>query len=152
MPELLSYCDVVLADVDTAKLYFGITPDEKDLVNSTFELLHNRLPNAAYIVMTMRVLESASSNEYTGYLWHQGKVYQSKPYRIQQIAERIGAGDAFMAGIIHGIKLNLSQQETIERATACGVIKHTITGDFNIASAEEINTLIQQGGGGRIIR
>ena len=152
MPELLQYCDIILADVDTAKLYFGISPDEKDLVNSTFGLLHKHLPNASHIVMTMRVQESASSNQYIGYLWHKGTVHQSKPYRIQQIAERIGAGDAFMAGVIHGIRSKQSLDDTIEFATACGVIKHSITGDFNIASPEEIKTLMQQGGSGKIIR
>ncbi len=152
MPELLEYCDIILADVDTAKLYFGISPDEKNLVHSTFDLLHDHIPNASHIVMTMRVQESASSNQYIGYLWHKGEIHQSKPYRIQQIAERIGAGDAFMAGVIHGIRSNLKPDETIELATACGVIKHSITGDFNIASLEEVNTIIKQGGSGRIIR
>lgn len=152
MPELLQYCDIILADVDTARLYFGISPDEKDLVNSTFGLLHKHLPNASHIVMTMRVQESASSNQYIGYLWHKGAIHQSRPYRIQQIAERIGAGDAFMAGVIHGIRSKLSLDETIEFATACGVIKHSITGDFNIASHEEIRILMQQGGSGKIIR
>lgn len=152
MPQLLTHCDVILADVDTAKLYFGVDPDENNLVNHTFELLHNRLPKAKFMVMTMRVQESASANQYIGYLWHNGTVYQSRPYRIDQIAERIGAGDAFMAGVIHGIRSKMPLQDAIELATACGVIKHSITGDFNIATREEIDTLIRQGGSGKIIR
>lgn len=152
MPGLLSNCDVILADVDTAKLYFGIAPDEKNLVDSTFELLQQRLPKAGHIVMTMRVQESATSNQYIGYIWHKGSIYRSKPYRIGQIAERIGAGDAFMAGVIYGLRSKMSLEDTIEFATACGVIKHSITGDFNIASPEDIKTLMQQGGSGRIIR
>ncbi|MFT3702937.1 MAG: sugar kinase [Agriterribacter sp.] len=152
MPPLLQYCDIILADVDTAKLYFGIEPDENNLVESTFSLLKKSLPKVSYIAMTMRVQESASANQYIGYLWNGGKIYQSKPYYIQQIAERIGAGDAFMAGIIHGLKSKQPLEDTIEFATACGVIKHSITGDFNLATTEEINTVIKQGGSGRIIR
>ncbi|MBX2922858.1 MAG: sugar kinase [Chitinophagaceae bacterium] len=152
MPGLLKYCNVILADIDTAKLYFGIEPDENDLVQSTFKLLKQTLPGVQYMAMTMRVQESASANQYIGYLWHDGQIHQSKPYNIQQIAERIGAGDAFMAGIIHGLKNNLTLAETIEFATACGVIKHSITGDFNIATLDEINTVIKQGGSGKIIR
>jgi len=102
--------------------------------------------------MTMRFQESASANRYVGYIWHDGKIYESKPYNIQQIAERIGAGDAFMAGILYGLKSNLPLQETIDFATACGVIKHSITGDFNLATKEEVDTLIKQGGSGKIIR
>lgn len=152
MPRLLSYCDVLLADVDTAKLYFGIEPDENNLVESTFNLVKQALPAVKHIAMTMRVQESASANQYIGYLWSDGHIHQSKPYHIQQIAERIGAGDAFMAGIIHGLKNKLPLADTIEFATACGVIKHSITGDFNIATLDEVNTIIKQGGSGKIIR
>ncbi len=152
MPELLQYCDVLLADVDTAKLYFGIEPDAAHLVESTFALLKKALPNVKHIAMTMRRQESASSNQYTGYLWNEGKIYTSQAYHMQHIAERIGAGDAFMAGLIHALKTKSSLNEAIEFATACGVIKHTITGDFNIATKQEIDTVIQQSGSGRIIR
>lgn len=152
MPELLRYCDVILADVDTARRYFGIEPDQHHLVESTFRLLKEVLPRAQYIAMTMRKQESADTNEYTGYLWHNGDIFTSRPYQIQQIAERIGAGDAFMAGLIHSLKNKAGLREAIEFATACGVIKHSITGDFNIATLQEIETLIQQGGSGRIIR
>lgn len=152
MPGLLKYCDVLLADIDTAKLYFGIEPDENNLVENSFALIKEKLPKVKYIAMTMRVQESASANQYIGYLWHDGNIHQSKPYYIQQIAERIGAGDAFMAGIIHGLKNKLPLAETIEFATACGVIKHSITGDFNIATLDEVNTVIKQGGSGKIIR
>ncbi len=152
MPALLQFCDVVLADVDTAKLYFGIEPDPANLVESSFALIKKTLPNVKHIAMTMRKQESANSNQYIGHLWREGKIYTSRPYHIQQIAERIGAGDAFMAGLIHSLKMGRSPEETIEFATACGVIKHSITGDFNVATREEIETVMQQGGSGRIIR
>ena len=152
MPRLLNYCDVLLADIDTAKRYFGIEPNENNLVESSFALIKEKLPLVKHIAMTMRVQESASANQYIGYLWKEGEIYQSKPYYIQQIAERIGAGDAFMAGIIHGLKNKLPLAATIEFATACGVIKHSITGDFNIATLDEVNTIINQGGSGKIIR
>lgn len=152
MPELLDYCDVLLADVDTAKLYFGIEPDPANLVESTFGLLKKKLPSVKYIAMTMRVQESASANQYIGYLWNENNIYTSRSYSIQQIAERIGAGDAFMAGLIHSLSTQQPLQDAIEFATACGVIKHSITGDFNIAGKEEILTVIQQRGSGRIIR
>ncbi|HEX5026660.1 MAG TPA: sugar kinase, partial [Agriterribacter sp.] len=152
MPELLQFCDVLLADVDTAKLYFGIEPDPSNLVESTFMLLQKALPDVKYIAMTMRRQDSASSNHYTGYLWNKGNIHTSQPYQMQSIAERIGAGDAFMAGLIHSLKTESSLPDAIEFATACGVMKHTIMGDFNIATKAEIDTIIAQSGSGRIIR
>jgi 2-dehydro-3-deoxygluconokinase len=152
MPELLSYCDVVLADVDSAKLYFNINPDENILVKSTCSLLKEKLPNVEYIAMTMRNQKSASSNGYTGYLWHNGTVVSSSEYSIDGIAERIGAGDAFMAGLIYGLHQNQPLQQVIEFATAAGVMKHSIVGDMNVASKEEVEMIIKQKGSGRIIR
>ena len=151
MPKLLEYCDVILADVDAAKLYFNIHPDENNLVESTCSLLKEKLPNVKYIAMTMRYQNNAS-NEYVGYLWNNGAVVSSTTYKIDNIAERIGAGDAFMAGLIYGLQEQQPLQQVIEFATACGVMKHYITGDMNIASKEEIETIIQQKGSGRIIR
>jgi 2-dehydro-3-deoxygluconokinase len=152
MPELLSYCDVVLADVDSAKLYFNINPDENNLVESTCVLLKEKLPNVKYIAMTMRTQKSASSNGYKGYLWHNNEMISSSEYSIESIAERIGAGDAFMAGLIYGLHQNLPLQQVIEYATACGVMKHSIVGDMNVASKEEVEMIVKQKGSGRIIR
>lgn len=152
MPDLLQYCNVLLADVDTAKLYFGINPDPGNLVGDTFRLLKLAMPKLETIAMTMRVQESASANQYIGYLWQDGAVYTSQAYNISQIAERIGAGDAFMAGLIHTLHNGQPLQDAIEFATACGVIKHSITGDFNIATREEVAMIMQQKGSGKIIR
>lgn len=151
MPELLEYCDVILADVDAAKLYFNIIPDENNLVESTCSLLKEKLPRVKYIAMTMRY-QNNTSNEYVGYLWNDGVLVCSATYKIDNIAERIGAGDAFMAGLISGLQEQQPLQEVIEFATACGVIKHYIMGDVNIASKEEVELIIQQKGSGRIIR
>ncbi|RED23653.1 2-dehydro-3-deoxygluconokinase [Flavobacterium cutihirudinis] len=151
MPELLEYCNVVLADVDAAKLYFNIKPEENNLVESTCSLLKEKLPNTKYIAMTMRYQQN-SSNEYVGYLWYDNAIVASSKYKIDNIAERIGAGDAFMAGLIYGLQEKQPLHEVIEFATACGVMKHFVTGDMNIASKEEIELIMQQKGSGRIIR
>ena len=152
MPGLLEYCDVVLADVNTAKLYFKIQPDEKNLVESTFELLRDKLKSVSSLAMTMRTQDSANSNLYTGYLWNNGSIKKSKSYTLNQVAERIGAGDAFMAGLIHGIRQGETDQATIEFATACGVMKHSLSGDFNIATKEEVISIMGQSASGKIIR
>lgn len=152
MPPLLEYCDVILADVDTASMYFNIQPDVKNLVKSTFLLLQQQLPQVKTIAMTMRKLVSASEYHYTGYIWQAGTCYSSRSYHISEVTERIGTGDAFMAGLIDGLLEQQSPQQIIEFATACGVMKHTISGDFNLATKEEINRLIQQNGSGKIIR
>lgn len=152
MPPLLSHCDVVLADVNAAKLYFDITPEEKDVVASTCSLLTQKLPVVKSIALTMRQQTKAGENQYTGYLWSEDRLFTSRAYNIDQMAERIGAGDAFMAGLIFALRQKKPPQEVIEWATACGVIKHSFTGDFNVATREEIEMIMQQSGSGKIIR
>ncbi|PWU00891.1 MAG: hypothetical protein C5B52_08165 [Bacteroidetes bacterium] len=151
MPELLDYCDVVLADVNTAKLYFKIQPDEDKLVESTFEMLKEKLKSVNSIAMTMRT-QNANGNVYTGYFWNNGTVKKSKSYNLDHVTERIGAGDAFMAGLIHSIREGVSEQDIVEFATACGVMKHSLSGDFNIATKKEIISIMGQSGSGKIIR
>lgn len=151
MPELLAYCDVVLADVDTAKIYFGITPDADDVVESTCRQLQQKLPGATYIALTMRQ-QSSDGNTYTGYLWHRGSLTSSKAYPINAVAERIGTGDAFMAGLIYALRQKKSDPEVIAFATACGAIKHTFIGDFNLATGEDIKRLQDQNGAAKLIR
>jgi 2-dehydro-3-deoxygluconokinase len=152
MPELLRFCDVVLADVDAAKLYFNIAPDENNLVESTCALLKERLPGVQYIAMTMRHQQTETNNTYTGYLWQAEKLTTSRPYPVNAVAERIGTGDAFMAGLIDGLRRKKPPAEIIEFATACGALKHTITGDFNIANRDETEMVIRQSGHAKIIR
>jgi 2-dehydro-3-deoxygluconokinase len=152
MPELLGYCDVVLADIDSAKLYFGINADKENPVENTCRLLQDVLPGARFIAMTMREQESADNNIYTGYLWNEGILYTSKSYSINNIVERIGSGDAFMAGLLDALRNKQTLQQVIEFATACSVMKHSMIGDFNVATKEEIETIIHQSGNGRIIR
>ena len=152
MPKLLQYCDLVLADVDAAKLYLDVAPDADHLVESTCALIKEMLPNVQYIAMTMRNQSSEAGQTYNGYLWQNGSLVTSKPYPVNIVAERMGTGDAFMAGLIYMLRNKKEPSEAIEFATACGALKHTITGDFNLAGKEEIEGLMTQSGYAKIIR
>jgi 2-dehydro-3-deoxygluconokinase len=67
------------------------------------------------------------------------------------VVDRIGTGDAFAAGLIYGLK-HWSPQQALEFANAACALKHTINGDVNLASVEEINELVAGNSGGRIKR
>jgi 2-dehydro-3-deoxygluconokinase len=77
-----------------------------------------------------------------GFLYDGQTLHKSKRYTISPIVDRIGGGDAFMAGYIYGYLNDFSAQKTLEFAVAASVLKHTIEGDFNLASIEEINSLL----------
>ena len=77
--------------------------------------------------------------------------YNPQPYEMKNIVDRIGGGDAFMAGLIYGF-LNLEPQEAIEYAVAASVLKHSTIGDVNLSSKEEIMNLVDGDNVGRLLR
>ena len=81
--------------------------------------------------------------------WQAGKVYRTKTYEVE-IVDRLGAGDSFAAGMIHGM-LEDDAQMAVDWGVATSAIKHTIPGDFAWVSREEVETLLK-GGGLRISR
>lgn len=152
MPELLSYCDVILGlGKPEVKMIFGI--DCPDSHAKMCEEISAVLPNVKSLAITFRDSYSASHNGLTGALWQAGKVYTSNSYDITTIIDRIGGGDAFTAGIIYGLKsLGNDLQETIELAVAASVLKHSIPGDFNLVSIDEVRRLMSGDGSGRVSR
>lgn len=104
-----------------------------------------------YIASTKRDIINASHNKLSGFLFNGTKLFVSTEYDIHPIIDRVGTGDAFTAGIIHGILNYESAQKTIDFATASCALKHSIPGDYNQVSEKEIFSLIDSGVG-RIIR
>jgi 2-dehydro-3-deoxygluconokinase len=80
-----------------------------------------------------------------------GNVYFSKKYPVH-IVDRVGGGDSFGAGLIYGSVKGFPPQETLEFATAASCLKHSVEGDFNQVSLEEIQKLAGGDGSGRVQR
>lgn len=155
MPDLVEQCDVLVAN--TASLMLGLpnlpagrTLDEAREILSR---LSGRYPQLKQIAMTCRGATSAENPQYTGVLWHAGHHYTSPTYVLNHIVDRVGAGDAFMAGLIYGLLTYTEDpQRIVDFATACAAIKHSIPGDANIANVEEIAHLRASRKGFDIIR
>lgn len=124
--------------------------------------VHRCYPNIRYFATTFREQVSATHNNWSGLLYEadldrvsmapqrNGKV---APYEIRQIVDRVGSGDAFDAGILHGLtQPTFDPQYTIEFATASSCLAHSIPGDWNYASLAEIEELMHGSGSGRVVR
>jgi 2-dehydro-3-deoxygluconokinase len=94
---------------------------------------------------------TASRNELTAVLYADSKLYTSKSYEMKNIVDRIGGGDAFMAGLIYGL-LNMNHQDAVEFAVAASVLKHSTIGDVNLSSKEEVQELVNGNNVGRLLR
>ena len=123
---------------------------DKELVYYYNEISRN-YSNIQLIYSTNREIKSASSNQLQGTLWVGGNYYESQTHHISPIVDRVGGGDAFAAGILQGILNQSEPQEMINFATAASALKHTVYGDCNQFSKEEINEFLKSGSG-KIIR
>jgi 2-dehydro-3-deoxygluconokinase len=150
MPQLVQYCNLILGDGDTITTYFGIKEnDYNQLALKTFELF----PVLDYIALTARKAIHASHNTYKGFLHDKKTMHESKEYDIPDILDRLGTGDAFMAGLIHTLqKKGENVQYAVDFAAASATLNHAIYGDFNLITEAEVIAVMQGNTGGNVSR
>ncbi len=159
MKDLMQYVDVCIGNEEDAELVLGFKPTGIDVnkghieVDSYKEIFKQMKDTFGFkmIATTLRESHSATKNGWSALLYDGDTFYQSKHYVIDPIIDRVGGGDAFAAGLIHGI-LTKKPQEAIEFAVAASAIKHTILGDFNQVSTEEVEALTKGDVSGRVKR
>jgi 2-dehydro-3-deoxygluconokinase len=153
MPNLIKYCDLLLGGINESEIVLGISKQENGSVESVFSNWMKAFPKLKTIVTTKRLRANASSNGVSAEFYNGKEFLKSKEYNISHIIDRIGAGDAFMAGIIYGlINWPDDHQSALEFAVAATCLKHSISGDINLSTAEEIKALMSGQGGGRVSR
>lgn len=162
MPDLIRRCQVLIGNEEDAEKVFGISAPGADIKKGNLdqsqykyvcEDLVKKFPNLMTVAITLRSSISASHNRWSAVLWHKGDFYTTKTYDIDLIVDRIGSGDAFCAGLIFGFtRYPNDPQSILDFATAASALKHSISGDFNLVSIEEVEQLKHGDGSGRVIR
>lgn len=153
MPELIHHCDVIVGGKTDFENCLGIVPQgNEDPFVSTCKQVCEKFPAVKWIANTVRETIDASANTLTGIVYEGGAVHTSQTYTLHHIVDRIGSGDAFMAGLIHQLLRKASVSETIEFATAAAAFKHTIPGDALLATMDEVNQLVQGINIGKLLR
>lgn len=125
--------------------------DKEQKLQYYYDKIQKMYPNITYMSSTFRQVVSASANMLQGNFYTAGVLYHSKVHHIEPIVDRVGGGDAFAAGILHGIIDEQTPEQIVTFATAASALKHTVHGDCNVFSVEEIKEFIDNGSG-RIIR
>ena len=147
LEEILNYVDIAfLGSLDMTNIlkYEDFNLEFEDNLKRLYEKLFEKYPNIKYASCTKRSVHSINNNSLKGYLYDGKNLYVSNEYKFD-ILDRVGGGDAFTAGILHGILDNLSKKEIVEFGTCAGAIKHSIRGDINIVDKESIINLIEKG-------
>lgn len=164
MSELTSYCDIILGNEEDAEKHFGIKPEGLDITTqandvkaeaflSVCQQMMKRFPKAKKVITTLRGSISASHNTWAGVLYDGTKMYESPQYQITDIVDRVGGGDSFMGGLIYGLlKYPEDDQHALNFAVAASCLKHTIKGDANLVTVDEVEKLMGGDASGRVAR
>ncbi|MDR3695990.1 sugar kinase [Mucilaginibacter sp.] len=153
MPELVNYCDLVMGNIWAAETMLGIeiTPDihksgqktiylEESL--RTSESILNRFPKCKAVANTFR-FDATKDIKYYTTLYVNNQLYNSGEYQTEQVIDKVGSGDCFMAGLIYGFYNTHAADEIIEFATAAAFEKLFINGDATTCTVAEIKNAIK---------
>lgn len=159
MGELCNYVDVCIANEEDASDVFNIKATGTDV--TTGQVNHDGYKDVARqlmerfpfsrVAITLRESISANDNKWAAMLYDGNKFYFSKKY-VMHIVDRVGGGDSFGGGLIYACLNEMPPQETIEFAVAASCLKHSIEGDFNQVSVDEVMKLAGGDASGRVQR
>ncbi|PRX46873.1 sugar kinase [Salegentibacter salegens] len=149
MSQLVDKTDVLLAGSYACSQFFDI----KNIQNNSelSKALIQKFPALQRIAITNREEINASHHKWSADLFTESTLLSSTEYNIYPIVDRVGTGDSFMGALIYGLQ-HFKDQKALDFATAASCLKHSIVGDFNRVSKEEVFELIEGDGSGRIKR
>ncbi len=156
MREIANYVDVAIANEEDVQKSLEITTDvvveSGELDRAKYKALGDKVlaayPNMKMIAITLRESKSADWNGWAACLNDRGHFYESRRYEIRDIVDRVGGGDSFGGGLLYGLNHYEDKQQALEFAVAASCLKHSILGDFNRVTVDEVEKLM--GGDGLI--
>lgn len=159
MRPLMKYVDVCIGNEEDAELCLGFKPDaditggktDADGYKDIFKAMASEF-GFRYIASTLRESYSASHNGWKAMIYDGTTFYRSRRYDIEPIVDRVGGGDAFSGGLIHGLVTGMPVDKALEFAVAASALKQTIHGDFNLVTAAEVQRLVDGDSSGRVSR
>ena len=162
MPEIVRHTDIAIGNEEDADKVFGIRAPDSDVNSGKVEAeqyryvceeLHKRFPNLETIAITLRGSVSASHNTWSAVLWQSGKFFTAPTFGLTHIVDRVGGGDSFMGGLIYSLcTYGEDYQKALNFAVAASCLKHSIFGDFNLVTVEEVEKLMAGDESGRVSR
>ncbi len=159
MRPLMQYVDVCIGNEEDAKLCLGYSPQANVEAGETnaegYKEIFRQMAEQfgfKYIASTLRESYSATCNGWKAMIYDGQTFYESRRYEINPIIDRVGGGDSFSAGLIHGLLNKSDMTEALEFAVAASALKHTVNGDFNLVSVEEVESLMKGNSNGRVQR
>ena len=160
MRELVNYAEIAIANEEDVQMALGVQAEvdvhSGQLDRGQYEKLTQKVlsefSSLKAIAITLRESKSASHNGWSACLNDRKEFLVSRHYEITHIVDRVGTGDSFAAGLIYGMQKLPTHRDALEFAVAASCLKHSISGDFNRSTVEEVEALLKGGGSGRVQR
>lgn len=152
LKELIGLSTILIGGVNEINEILGteFNTDKEGFIQAS-QKLKSEIPCIKNIFDKIRIGKSASNQITQGRAWVAGEYFETEELEVNNVVDRIGTGDAFAAGLIYGL-IHFDTQKALNFANAACAIKHTILGDVNLASLEEISEVMNGNSGGRIKR
>lgn len=159
MTHLMQYVDVCIGNEEDAEITLGFKPGKSDVTKGELDLegykdIFKQMKDKfgfKYVGSTLRESYSASDNGWSAMIYDGNEFYRSKVYKLH-IVDRVGGGDSFAAGLIYGLVTGKPVGEALEFAVAASALKHTIHGDYNLVTVDEVERLAGGDASGRVQR
>lgn len=163
MSGLVAGCDIILGNEEDCEKVFGIKPEnfdadntngnvDQDSFKSVCQQMMARFPRCKKMAVTLRGAINANHNTWGGVLYDGKNLLTARRYDITDIVDRVGGGDSFMGGLIFGLLNYKNDQKALEFATAASCLKHTLKGDYNWVSIQDVESLMNGNDCGRVKR
>jgi 2-dehydro-3-deoxygluconokinase len=160
MREVVKHVNVGIANEEDCEKSLGISVDtdikgghlDVNAYRRIAESVFDAFPNLEKQAITLRESHSADHNGWSAVLYNGKEMLASRHYDIRNIVDRVGAGDSFAAGLIYGLTTYDDDQKALEFATAASCLKHSVPGDFNRATVDEVESLMNGEASGRVQR
>lgn len=158
--EIAKYVDVMIGNEEdfTASLGFkvegvdhNLTHIETDAFKAMIETAVNAYPNFKVAATTLRGVKTATVNDWSAILWHDGQFHESSKYPDLEILDRVGGGDSFASGVQFGFLEHNDPAKAVEYGAAHGALASTTPGDTTMATRKEVEK-VMRGGGARVVR
>jgi 2-dehydro-3-deoxygluconokinase len=158
--EIARHVDVMIGNEEdfTASLGFevkgvdhSISTIETDAFKAMIETAVREFPNFKVAATTLRRVVSATRNDWSAILWHEGRFHDSRKYPDLEVLDRVGGGDSFASGLVFGFLEHNDPQKAVEYGAAHGALASTTPGDTSMATRKEVEKQIA-GGGARVVR
>lgn len=159
MIEVVKYVDVVVGNEEDAADVFGIEASSTDVTSGELSMEHYKTVAAKLmdyckcekVAITLRESISASDNNWSALIFNGKDLYFSRKYPVH-IVDRVGGGDSFCGGLIHGLINGWNDKDALEFAVAASGLKQTIPGDMNMVSESEVMQIVKGDLSGRVQR